>query len=142
MKNYMNRYAKIGLMLAAVVLMATLSFYAASTIPPTPPSTSAPPVAGDEQFYYTTNTVISTINATLSVFLLAAYIELYRKTPTRFTMALMIVSSTLLLNALTFNPYLLWVFHFRGSGLGPFAMLPGVFTLVTLIVLLYLAFEY
>jgi hypothetical protein len=86
--------------------------------------------------------VVSTINATLSVFLLVAYVGLYKKTPSGFTLALIIVSTTLLLNALAFNPYILWVFHFRGSGLGPFAMLPGVFTSVTLVVLLYLAFRY
>ena len=142
MKNDMNKYAKIGILLTTVALMALLSFWAASTIPSPPPSPSAPPVPGDAQFYYTANTVVSTINATLSVFLLTAYVGLYRKARSGFTLALMIVSTTLLLNALVFNPYILWVFHFRGSGLGPFAMLPGVFTLVTLIILLYLALEY
>jgi hypothetical protein len=141
MKNYMNRYAKIGTMLSIVVLMALLSFWAAASIPP-PPSGPPGQVSGDIQFYYTANTVVSTINATLSVFLLVAYVGLYKKTPSGFTLALIIVSTTLLLNALAFNPYILWVFHFRGSGLGPFAMLPGVFTSVTLVVLLYLAFRY
>jgi hypothetical protein len=86
--------------------------------------------------------VVSTINSTLSVFLLAAYVDLYKKTKSGFTLSLMMVSTALLLSALTFNPYILWVFHFRGSGLGPFAMLPGLFTSVTLVVLLYLAFKY
>jgi len=138
MKTHMNRYAKIGIMLAAVVLMGLLAFFAAASIPPPPPP--SPP--GDIQFYYTANTVVSTINATLSVFLLAAYVELYRKTPSGFTLSLIMVSTALLLSALTFNPYILWVFHFRGSGLGPFAILPGLFTSVTLVVLLYLALKY
>jgi len=138
MKNNMNGYAKIGIMLAAVVLMAFLAFLAAASIPPPPPP--SPP--GDVQFYYTANTVVSAINATLSVFLLVAYVELYKKTPSGFTLSLIMVSAALLLSALTFNPYILWVFHFRGSGLGPFAMLPGLFTSVTLVVLLYLAFKY
>ena len=138
MKNDMKRYATIGIMLAAVVLIALLGYFAAASIPPPPPP--SPP--GDVQFYYTANTVVSSINATLSVFLLVAYVELYKKTPSGFTLSLMLVSTALLLSALTFNPYILWVFHFRGSGLGPFAMLPGLFTSVTLIVLLYLALRY
>jgi hypothetical protein len=142
MKKDMNRYAKIGIMLAIVVLMALLSFWAAASIPPQPPQGPPEQVPGDIQFYYIANTVVSTINATLSVFLLSAYVGLYKRTKSGFTLALMIVSSALLLNALTFNPYILWVFHFRGSGLGPFAMLPGLFTSVTLVVLLYLAFRY
>jgi hypothetical protein len=141
MKNNMNRYAKIGIMLATVAFMALMSFWAAATIPPPPPG-SPGQAPEDIQFYYTANTVVSTINATLSVFLLAAYVGLYKKTQSGFTLALIIVSTALLLNALAFNPYILWVFHFRGSGLGPFAMLPGLFTSVTLVVLLYLAFRY
>ena len=141
MKNDMNRYTKIGAMLVIVVLMALLSFWAAASIPPPPPG---PPdqVSGEMQFYYTVNTIVSTINATLSIFLLAAYVELCKKTPSGFTLALIIVSTALLLNALAFNPYILWVFHFRGSGLGPFAVLPGLFTSITLVALLYLAFRY
>jgi len=138
MKNDMDRYAIIGIMLTAVVVIALLGYFAAASIPPPPPP--SPP--GDVQFYYTANTVVSSINATLSVFLLVAYVELYKKTPSGFTLSLMLVSTALLLSALTFNPYILWVFHFRGSGLGPFAMLPGLFTSVTLIVLLYLALRY
>ena len=141
MRSRMNRYFRIVAMLIVAVLMALLGFWAAAGIP-SPPSTSPDQAAGDIQFYYTANTVVSTINATLSVFLLAAYVGLYRRTPSGFTLALIIVSMTLLLNALVFNPYILWVFHFRESGLGPFAMLPGVFTSVTLIVLLYLALRY
>ena len=141
MKNEMNKYAKVGAMLAIVALMALLSFWAAASIPP-PPGGPPGEVPGDMQFYYSANTVVSTINATLSVFLLVAYVQLYKKTPSGFTLALIIVSTALLLNALAFNPYILWVFHFRGSGLGPFAILPGLFTSVTLVVLLYLAFRY
>jgi hypothetical protein len=96
-------------------LMALLSFWAAASIPP-PPSRPPEQEPGDMQFYYTANAVVSTINATLSVFLLAAYVELYRKTQSGFTLALIIVSTALLLNALAFNPYILWVFSFPRVG--------------------------
>jgi hypothetical protein len=54
----------------------------------------------------------------------------------------MVFSLVLLLYALSSNPLLQWVFGFRAFGLGPFAMLPDLFTFVALAVLLYLTFRY
>ena len=97
---------------------------------------------GDIELYYTIKTVISSINATLLVILLFTYIDIYRKTKSEFTIGLSIFSIILLLYALSSNPLVHWAFGFRAFGLGPFAMLPDLFTCGALGVLLYLTYKY
>jgi hypothetical protein len=70
------------------------------------------------------------------------YIAIYRKTKSEFTVGLIIFSMILLLYTLTSNPMMHWIFGFRAFGLGPFAMLPDLFTCVALAVLLYLTVKY
>jgi hypothetical protein len=101
-----------------------------------------PEIAEDIEFFYTANAVISTVNVTLSVFLLLTYISMYRKTRSEFTIGLMIFSMVFLLNAVASNPFVIWAFGFRPLGLGPFALLPDLFTFVALAVLLYLSLKY
>jgi len=100
------------------------------------------PPHGDIELYYTVQTVISTINATLLVFLLITYVDMYMRTKSEFTIGLVIFSMVLLFYALASNPLVHWIFGFRAFGLGPFAMLPDLFTCVALIVLLYLTVKY
>lgn len=101
-----------------------------------------PNIPGDIEFFYTAQMVVSTINVTLLIFLLLIYIDIYRKTRSAFTIGLIIFSAVFLLNALASNPFIIWVFGFRPVGLGPFALLPGLFTLGALAVLLYLSVKY
>jgi hypothetical protein len=70
------------------------------------------------------------------------YVGIYRKTRSEFTIGLMIFSAVFLLNALVSFPLLREALGFYPSGLGPFAMLPDLFTCIALAVLLYLTFEY
>jgi len=104
------------------------------------PPTIPPP--GDIELYYTMKTVLSTLNLTLLLFLLAMYLRMYICRKIEFTLWLAIISAVLLLNALTSNPMIHWLFGFRPFGLGPFAMLPDIFTLVALAILLYLTMRY
>ena len=99
-------------------------------------------IPGDIELYYILNTVFSTLNATLLVFLLAIYAEIYFKRKVEFTLWLIIFCSVLLLYALTSNPIIQWAFGFRPFGLGPFAVLPDVFTFIALVILFYLTMEY
>ena len=148
MKNHMNKSMRIWLILATVIVVAVLAaLWALSTFwfprypwgPHPRPQESIP---GDIEFFYTAQTVVSTINVTLLIFLLLAYISIYRKTRSEFTIGLIIFSAVLLLNALASNPLVIRAFGFRPFGLGPFALLPDLFTFVALIVLLYLSIEY
>ncbi|MGC8849901.1 MAG: hypothetical protein ACP5QI_05455, partial [Candidatus Bathyarchaeia archaeon] len=97
------------------------------------------PPPGDIELFYTLKTVISTINATLLASLFVIYADIYRKVRSDFTIGLMIFTVTLLLYALSSNPMVHRLFGFTAFGLGPFAMLPDLFTCAALIILLYLA---
>jgi hypothetical protein len=100
------------------------------------------PPPQDIEAYYTMNAVLSTLNVTLLILLLTMYLQMYVKGKTEFTLWLAIISTVLLLNALTSNPLVHWIFGFQAFGLGPFAMLPNVFTLIALVILLYLTIKY
>lgn len=143
----MGKNARVWLMLAIVVAVALLSGFWTTTYPlvhPRPPFTPRPPmpVPGDIELYYSAKTVVSTVNLTLLVFLLIVYVDLYRKTQSEFTIGLIVFSLVLLFYALTANPLMQWIFGFYGSGLGPFAMIPDLFTCAALAVLSYLTLKY
>ena len=148
MKNSMNKNMRIGLVITTLVVVAILAaLWATSTfwLPPSPWGPRRPPpydIPGDIEFFYVAKTVVSTINVTLLVFLLFTYISIYRKTRSEFTIGLIIFSMVFLLNALASNPLVIYAFGFRPFGLGPFAMLPDLFTFVALAVLLYLTTKY
>jgi len=147
MNHYMKISMKIWFMLATLVAVVVLAaFWATTRIPATPPFDPRWPrgdrIRGDIELFYTIKTVVSTVNVTLLIFLLITYMEIYMKTKSEFTIGLMIFSMVMLLYALTTNPLVHWIFGFRAEGLGPFAMLPDVFTCVALAVLLYLTFKY
>jgi hypothetical protein len=155
----MNRYLKISLILAILVAAAVLSYLWATANTPVPAQPiegprRVPPdwfirdvemgyisIVADIELYYTLQTVISTINATLLVFLMATYIDIYKTLKSEFTIGLIIFSMILLLYALVSNPLMQSIFGFRGIGLGPFAMLPHLFTCLALAVLLYLTMK-
>jgi len=143
----MNKNVRSWLILATLIVVAILAaLWATSGVwfPRFPFERRLPPpiIPGDIELYYTAKTVVSSINVTLSVFLLLIYINIYEKTRSEFTAGLIIFSAVFLLNALASNPLVIWFFGFRPVGLGPFALLPDVFTLAALAVLLYLSAKY
>ncbi len=154
MKLSMNKNVNIAIMLTILVVIALLSALWATANTPDPifeprrfPFNRVDWdrdwfYMGDIELFYTVKTVISTINATLLIFLLSIYIDIYFKLKSEFTIGLIIFSLILLLYALVSNPLLQTIFGFRGIGLGPFAMLPDLFTCIALGVLLYLTIKY
>ena len=143
MKHEMNKNMKIWLILVILVAVALLTVFLTTMYSPLPfEPRPGRPVRGDIELYYTVKTVISTINATLLVILLITYIGIYRKTQSEFTIGLIIFSMVLLFYALSSNPLLQGGFGFFALGLGPFAMLPDLFTCIALAVLLYLSVKY
>ena len=144
----MNKNMRIGLIITTLVVVAILAaLWATSTfwLPPFPfeprlrPPASIP---GDIEFFYMAKTVVSTVNVTLLVFLLLIYVSIYMRTRSEFTIGLIIFSMVFLLNVLASNPLVIWAFGFRPFGLGPFALLPDLFTFGALAVLLYLSVKY
>jgi hypothetical protein len=149
MKREMNQKSRtwpLLILLPILVVVAVLAaIWATSTFwYPRHPWQPRPPyqIPGDIEFYYIAKTVVSTINLTMLIFLLISYIDIYRKTRSDFTIGLIIFSATLLLYALVSNPMVISIFGFRIFGLGPFALLPDLFTFAALIVLLYLSIKY
>jgi len=128
----------IAVMLA-MMWMATTFWYLQSPWRPRYPYAV---ILGDIEFFYIAKTVFSTINMALLIILLLVYVDIYRKTRSEFTVGLIIFSVILFLYALTSNPLVMWAFGFRPFGLGPFALLPELFTFAALIVLLYLSIRY
>jgi len=151
MKNRMNKSVRNWLILATLIVVAILAaLWATSTFwfprypwrPWEPHPHSQHEIPEDIELFYTVDTVISAINVTLSIFLLLIYVGIYRKTRSQFTIGLIIFSAVFLLNALASNPLVIRAFGFWPLGLGPFAMLPDLFTLGALAVLLYLSIKY
>ena len=148
MNDHMNKDIRTWLVLVTVLVVAVLAaLWATSTFwrPLSPWEHRLPPpdvIVGDLEFFYTAKTVVSTVNVTLSIFLLLTYVGIYRKTRSEFTIGLVIFSAVFLLNALASNPVVTWLFGFRAFGLGPFALMPDLFTLGALAVLLYLSIKY
>ena len=99
-------------------------------------------VRGDLEFFYVAQTVVSTVNVSLLIFLLTTYVDIYRKTRSQFTFGLIIFSLVFLLRTLTANPLFMRVFGFAAFGLGPFALLPELFEFGALAILLYLSARY
>ncbi len=142
----MNKYVKIWIILAILLVVAALSdFFAMQSAPSPPPSIFDPrppfDIMGDMELFYKIKAILSSVNATLLVFLLATYVDMYRKIHSEFTIGLIVFSLILLLYALSSNPLLQWLFGYRAFGLGPFAMLPDMFTTLALAVLLYLTMK-
>jgi len=146
----MNSNIKRGLILAILVAVALLVAFWGITTTPSPSTFPLsvrrerviPPQPADIELFYTAQTVISTINVALLVFLLFTYIDIYRKIKSEFAIALMVFSMILLLHAFSSNPLLHRAFGFRAIGLGPFAMLPDLFTCIAVTILIYLSFKY
>ena len=148
MENHMNNSMRNWLILATLVIVAILAaLWATYTIwlPRSPWEHRWPPfryIPEDIEFFYTAQAIVSTVNVTLSFFLLYIYVGIYRKTRSEFTIGLIIFSVVFFLNALVSNPLMVWAFGFRPFGLGPFALLPELFTLGALATLLYLSVKY
>ena len=83
--------------------------------------------------------ILSSVNSILLVILLAIYVGIYHKTGSQFSIGLVVFSTALLLYSLTSNPLIQRLAGFRLSGLGPFTMLPDLFTCIASSILLYLS---
>ena len=153
---YMNKYLKIGIILAILVIVIVVTDYFATQNAPFPHLSLLEPrrlpfdnirpdrdfsLLGDLELFYRVKTVLTSINATLLVILLLTYVDIYKKLRSEFTLGLILFSLILLFYAISSNPIVQSVFGFRAFGLGPFAMIPDIFTSIALAILLYLTMK-
>jgi len=145
MNEQMNSNTKIWVVtivtLVAIALVAALWAFYSFTFPqrllPRPDD-----VQGDLELYYISQTVVSTVNVSLLIFLLTTYVDIYRRTRSQFTFGLIIFALAFFLRTVTANPLFMRAFGFAAFGLGPFALVPEIFELVALSILLYLSAKY
>ena len=153
---HMNKYLKTGLILAILVIVIVVTDYFVTQNAPFPeaplfeprplPIDNFPPdrkfsFFGDLELFYKIKTVITSINATLLCILLFTYVDIYKKLRSEFTIGLILFSLILLFYAISSNPLMQSVFGFRAFGLGPFAVIPDIFTSIALVILLYLTMK-
>ncbi|MFW9843530.1 MAG: hypothetical protein ACFFEV_03025 [Candidatus Thorarchaeota archaeon] len=123
--------AVIGLVLASLVLL--------------PPETAPPPIPQPDRvlmdMFLKVKTMISLINIVLIISLLWIYSGIYNQVKSQFTMGLIVVMLVLLMYAFTSNPLVQILFGYQAQGLGPFAMIPDVFTTFALGLLLYISLD-
>jgi hypothetical protein len=135
----------IGLLVAVVLALILIGYFAAVNLPipgrPPPPGQGMIKIPSPDELrtYFMVRTVISTVNAGLVIYLLIIYIGIYLKTKARFTVGLIIFSVTLLLYAITSNPFMHVMF--RPYTLSIFDALPELFTTIAVVVLLYLSLK-
>jgi hypothetical protein len=145
-KSKNTRIWLVIVILIVVAVAAALLAEAAIRFRPPPPFQRVypptGPIPGDYEFFYTAEAVISTVNITLSFILVLIYISIYVKTRSQFTIGLIVFLIAFFLDAIASSPFVTRVFGFRAVGLGPFALLPSLFTLGALAVLLYLSVKY
>lgn len=84
-------------------------------------------------------TVLSSVNTILLTIVLVIYMGIYGKMKSQFSLGLVIFTIALLLYTLASNPIIHGFAGFRVSGLGPFTILPDIFTCIASAILLYLS---
>ncbi|MDF1539024.1 MAG: hypothetical protein P1Q69_08980 [Candidatus Thorarchaeota archaeon] len=138
-----NRYL-IAILIIAIIFAAILGYaFAIATIPiatvPTAPPPDIPPhiVAS----FIILKTMVSFINIALILLTLGIYLDIYRSVKSKFTLGLITMILLLLMYALTSNPLIHIIFGYQTIGLGPFAILPDIFTTIALLILFYLSLE-
>jgi len=89
--------------------------------------------------YITFRIILSSLNAILYGYILFLYTQLYRETSSKFSLALMALSTVLLIYAITSNPFVLQLL--RGSEhvwLNVFNVIPDIFASVAAAIMIYL----
>ena len=147
MEKQMSNRLKLGLMVAIVVVVAIIATFGAKILihqrlPYLERRVSPSFVAGDFELFYLANTIISTVNIVLLVFLILIYVNIFLKTRSPFTVGLLIFAFVFLVRELSSSPFVTSIYGFRAYGLGPFAFLPSLLELVALSILLYLSVKY
>ena len=138
-KESMKESRDFTVIVVVALVVGVIAFYAASQSSFTNGRGMGMHQGGDYEIYYTIKAVLASVNAFLLITLTSIYWRVYSETSLEFSLGLVIFSFALLLYSLVSNPLLVSVAGFRGSGLGPFAMLPDLFTCIASFTLLYIS---
>jgi len=134
----MKGYRKIGLTIFIPLAVTIIIAQIVSGLPfnePIPPRD----FRGIFETFILIKTIITSINLVLLLFVLIIYVRIYGNTGSKFSLGLVFFAMALILYAATSNPIIHTLSGFQVSGLGPFMMLPDLFTLIASAILLYLS---
>ena len=135
----MKENRQLAGIIAVALIIGVIAYYFASQSSFTVGRGMGMHQGGDYAIYYSVKAVLASVNAFLLIVLSSIYLKVYRDTGLQFSLGLVIFSVALLLYSLVSNPLLVSVAGYRGSGLGPFAMLPDLFTCIASFTLLYIS---
>jgi hypothetical protein len=135
----MKENRQLAGIIAIALIIAVIAYYVASQSSFTGGRGMGMHQGADYEVYYTVKAVLASVNAFLLIVLSSIYLKVYKDTGLEFSLGLVIFSVALLLYSLVSNPLLVSVAGYRGSGLGPFAMLPDLFTCIASFTLLYIS---
>ena len=130
----------IGLIVIAGILAGVWAFYNFHSL--FVPRRVQPINPADWEFFYIARTAFSTVNIALLLILTETYAVLYYKTRSQFTIGLLLFALVFLMKEVSSSPFVLGVFQFNPTGLGPFALIEPLLETAALSVLLYLSIEY
>jgi len=145
----MKKIVKIGIILTIILMAGILGAVLGNMYIRPPPIEERQEIIEKEfvvdrnitNTYTTIKSTITTINIALCIILIFLYFDIYRKVHSEFTIGLIITMFALLIYAITSNPLFYAMFGFRGFGMGPFLLIPDLFTTLALSVLLYLSLK-
>lgn len=141
----MDKKTTVILAVTVVAIVAAAIGLVLSTLILPPPQTPPPPIPEPDRvlmdIYLKVKTMISLVNVVLIISLMSIYYGIYRQIKSNFTMGLILVMLVLLMYAFTSNPLIHVAFGYQAQGLGPFAMVPDIFTTFALGVLLYISLD-
>ena len=146
LKTMKRNFKLVGLLTVLVIIALGTAAWATYTFSrPFEPFTPLPPPPrgnpGDLGIFYTAQTIVSSLNVALLVYIFTSNVDIFRKTKSKFTFGLLIFSTAFLVKDLTSNPIVIWLFGYHPQGLGPFALVPNIFEFLVLCTLLYLSNE-
>jgi hypothetical protein len=135
-----------ALIICTILFAGILGALIGSLYAPAPPHSDRPPHIPDieqdsHNYLMVMKTTITMINIALSLILIALYFKIYDEVRSDFTIGLIVVMFALLIYSVTSNPLLLSMFGYRGFGMGPFMIIPDMFSTISLATLLYLSLK-
>ncbi len=140
----MNNRQLIAILIVSMVFATILGYFFAIVTIPITTIPSIPTRIPDPEIIATftiLKTIVSFINMALILITLGIYLDIYRTIKSKFTLGLVTMILLLLMYALTSNPLFHFRFGYETIGLGPFTILPDIFTTVALLILFYISLE-
>ncbi len=84
-------------------------------------------------------TFISVVNTVLLIYLIHTYVSFYSEIKSQFSLGLVVMSLALFSFSISDNPLFHSLFGLKGAGMGAFTIIPSIFTLIAVLVLIYLS---